>query len=269
MAASQSQPNPLYEQNPLGRFSNRAGDYASYRPSYPQAALDYAMHGLASPAHLVIADIGAGTGISSRLFAQRGAQVVAIEPNDAMRSAAAPHPRVTFQSGTAEQTGLADRSIDLIICFQSFHWFEPTATLPEFHRILKPAGRVALAWNERHTADPLTHDYAAAVRSCSDEALFDRCDRRSPDGLAHSPLFHHFRQQSFFHTHALDLEGLMGLALSSSYVRRGDEDRERLRANLQALCDRWATPPQPESPDFQPTVALSYETRVYLAEPVY
>ncbi|MEB3355420.1 MAG: methyltransferase domain-containing protein [Synechococcales bacterium] len=271
MAAFQPQPNPLHTQNPLGRFSNRARDYASYRPAYPQAAVDYAIAGLGAPSRLVVADIGAGTGISSRLFAQAGAQVMAIEPNEAMRTAAEPHPQVTFQTGTAEQTGLADQSVDLITCFQSFHWFEPAATLAEFRRILKPTGRVALAWNERNSADPLTHDYAAAVRASSDEALFDRCDRRSPDALLASPLFHNFRQQSFFHDHRLSLEGLMGLALSSSYVRRGEADQAQLWANLQALCDRWAKPLPSESDSeadaAEPTLALSYETRVYLAEP--
>ena len=70
------------------RFSTRAQSYAAFRPSYPPGAIDAALEGLGDPHGLTIADVGAGTGISARLFAERGAAVIAIEPNaaDARRS---------------------------------------------------------------------------------------------------------------------------------------------------------------------------------------
>jgi ubiquinone/menaquinone biosynthesis C-methylase UbiE len=105
--------------NSLERFSDRATDYAKYRPSYPATAIDRILEGLNNP--LVAADIGAGTGISSRLLAERGVRVLEIEPNADMRQAAAPHPLVKFYDSTAEKTGIADASIDLVTCFQSFH----------------------------------------------------------------------------------------------------------------------------------------------------
>ena len=85
---------PLYRQDPTGRFRDRAADYAAARPSYPAAALDALLEGLGAPAALVVADVGAGTGIAARLVAERGARVLAVEPNAAMRAAAEPHPRV-------------------------------------------------------------------------------------------------------------------------------------------------------------------------------
>lgn len=63
-----------------------------------------------------------------------------------MREAAEPHALVEYRDATAEQTKLSE---DLIVtCFQAFHWFQPMPTLREFHRILKPSGRLALIWNE-------------------------------------------------------------------------------------------------------------------------
>src|SRR6266536_3800127 len=75
----------LHRANPVGRFSGLAGDYAAHRPVYPEEAIDFviARAGL-GPSSLVV-DVGAGTGISSRLFARRGLHVVGIEPNDEMR----------------------------------------------------------------------------------------------------------------------------------------------------------------------------------------
>ena len=70
------------------RFSSRADNYARYRPSYPAAAIDLlsARCGLVAGAR--VADLGSGTGILSALLLERGAQVFAVEPNDAMRACA-------------------------------------------------------------------------------------------------------------------------------------------------------------------------------------
>ncbi len=103
---------PLHAMNPQDRFSDRAGDYAKYRPSYPAAAIDSILEGLDEPS--VAADIGAGTGISSRLLAERGVRVVAIEPNAEMRQAALPHPLVSFHNGTAENTNLPNASVKVV-----------------------------------------------------------------------------------------------------------------------------------------------------------
>src|SRR5688572_4524778 len=75
------------------RFTEAAAYYDRYRPSYPSDLVDWliAKTGLVVPA--TVADIGCGTGISSRRFAERGFQVTGIEPNHAMRACAAPFPR--------------------------------------------------------------------------------------------------------------------------------------------------------------------------------
>ncbi|MBC7773083.1 MAG: SAM-dependent methyltransferase, partial [Pyrinomonadaceae bacterium] len=79
-------PDQPHALNPTGRFSDRAEDYKKYRPSYPPDAIDAILDGLGPPASLLAADIGAGTGISSTLLAERGVRVFAVEPNPAMRS---------------------------------------------------------------------------------------------------------------------------------------------------------------------------------------
>jgi len=255
MSAANSQP-PLHHQNPLDRFSNRAKDYSRYRPTYPAAAIDWILAGLTPSA--TIADIGAGTGISSRLLGDRGLQVWAIDPNETMRSAAQPHPQVKFCAGTAEQTGLDAASVDLITCCQSFHWFEPIATLQEFHRILKSGGRVALVWNERDQTDQFTAEHTAVIRKAAETRFFDHPARKSADPLAESSLFTHFRQRSFSHQQPLSLNAMIGLALSASYIPKSGEVYEQLLLNLQNLFDRWS--------DNESLVRLTYQTNVYLSD---
>ena len=116
---------------------------------------------------MVAADVGAGTGISSRLLAECGVRVLAIEPNADMRQAALPHPLVEYREATAEATGLADATVDLVTCFQSFHWFNPQPTLLEFNRIVKPSGRLAVVWNDLDENDEFSANYIHLVRTAS------------------------------------------------------------------------------------------------------
>jgi SAM-dependent methyltransferase len=116
---------------PTERFSSRVANYARYRPSYPQAAIDLlaARCGLSPTA--VVADVGSGTGILTEQLLAGGAEVMAVEPNDGMRAAAAARlgARSRFHSvrGTAEATTLPSGSIDLWLAGQAFHWFEVRA----------------------------------------------------------------------------------------------------------------------------------------------
>ncbi|TPW00575.1 MAG: type 11 methyltransferase, partial [bacterium] len=163
--------------DPTGRFTGMAEVYDRNRPNYPSTALDHlARHCTLGPAAVVV-DVGCGTGISTRQFAQRGWQAIGVEPNADMRRQAeqlsAPAANPSYREGRAEATGLADGVADLVLAAQAFHWFEPIATLREFHRILKPAGWVALLWNERDEADPCTAAYGQVVRSTSDAARIE------------------------------------------------------------------------------------------------
>src|ERR1700730_10638184 len=105
-------------QDPTERFSGRAETYAKYRPGYPDEMLQFLEVLVAPPA--AVADIGSGTGILTRELLKSGYDVWAVEPNEAMRTAAEGtlNGCVAFRSvrGTAEATTLEDRTIDLITC---------------------------------------------------------------------------------------------------------------------------------------------------------
>ena len=224
---------PLYAMNPVDRFSDRVGDYVKYRPSYPQAAIDRVLEGL-SPSQAIAADIGAGTGISARLLAEKGVRVIAIEPNAPMRQAAAPHALVEFRDATAETTGLADAAVDLVTCFQSFHWFDPESTLLEFHRILNTGGRLAVVWNERDRHDEFTAEYTRLIKIASDYHPAEQ-RRMAIEPLLSSSLFGNVQQYRFAYQQPLDFDGIVGRAMSTSYIPRAGAARDRLIADLQQL----------------------------------
>ena len=70
-----------------GDFSTLAENYAKYRPQYSTSVVDGIFGTLQKPINeIVAADIGAGTGIFSKMIHKKGVkEVYAIEPNDAMR----------------------------------------------------------------------------------------------------------------------------------------------------------------------------------------
>jgi SAM-dependent methyltransferase len=247
--------------DPTGRFSDRADDYAKYRPSYPPEAISAIVDSLApaNPRTLTAADIGAGTGIFSRLLAARGVLVLAIEPNEAMRLAAAPHANVDFRPGSAESTGLKDASVDLITCAQAFHWFKHDTSLPEFRRILKPTGKVSILWNDREHTDPMTAEYGRLILVASDNHLAAEDRGTCAEALEASPLFANIKIHYFRYEQPLDQQGLIGRALSASYCPKSGPKLDTLIDGLTDLHRRFA--------DLKGIVRMVYCTRVYIAEP--
>jgi len=216
------------------RFADRAGDYVAGRPSYPAAALDALFDGLGDAEDVLVADLGAGTGISSRLLADRGARVLAIEPNQAMRDAAEAHPRVEWIAGTAEWTGLEEASIDLVTAFQAFHWFDHGKALNEMVRILRPGGRAAVVYNERDENDSFTAAYGEIVRAYQT----DETERRRADGLEAFAVFegwHVKRRIEVRNEQPLDLDGVLARARSTSYLPKTGVKADELHAAIRTL----------------------------------
>jgi SAM-dependent methyltransferase len=185
-------------------------------------------------------------------------RVIAVEPNAAMRSEAEPHALVEFRERTAEATGLDAESVDLVTCGQAFHWFEPLGALSEFARVLRPGGRVALVWNDRDTADPLTAEYGVLIRHAS--GYHPAAEDRSMSGraLEESPLFENARVRMFRYEQPLTLEGLIGRARSASYCPKEGPGLDELVRGLTDLHARYAGE--------RGIVRMVYSTRVYAVE---
>jgi ubiquinone/menaquinone biosynthesis C-methylase UbiE len=131
-------------------WTGKASSYDRARPTPPPALLDLLTQliGVRHPA--LVVDVGSGTGLSTAIWGERAQQVIGIEPNADMRKEAVrkveglPYAaHIEYREGTAQQTGLPDGCADIVTIAQAFHWMEPTATLTEIARILRPGGMFA------------------------------------------------------------------------------------------------------------------------------
>jgi SAM-dependent methyltransferase len=243
------------------RFSNRVDDYARYRPEYPVAMFDWLCNTFGISANWRVADIGAGTGISTRQWLDRGHRVVAVEPNTAMREAAirALGDREMFRAtaGTAEATMIAAHSVDLISAAQSFHWFDRAAVRHEWRRILRANGLVAVYWNSRLTHgtrfleefEALQHefgtDYAAVAERHPTDAAMQEWFGAGFLGMNH-----------LRNVQVLDFDQLRGRLLSSSWAPLANHPRHApMISALKSLFERHQA---------RGHIELAYDTRIFV-----
>jgi SAM-dependent methyltransferase len=141
-----------------GDFTNLAENYSKYREGYAPSVLHALIGLLRRPVdQLDAVDVGAGTGIWTRMLAHGGFRsVTAVEPNDVMRATGArdssDYP-ITWRAGSGERSGLPDGSADLISMASSFHWVDFDQGTAEFRRVLRPAGWFVALWNPRYLDD--------------------------------------------------------------------------------------------------------------------
>lgn len=219
------------ERNATQRFSGRAGAYRTHRPGYPPQVFEALFDGLGDPRGLVVADIGAGTGISTSLLAARVSHVFAVEPNADMRAQAAPERNVTWLDGTGENTGLDDKSVDVAAAFQAYHWFDHQTAFDEFMRIARK--RIALVQYERDELEGFTAAYTRAIRP----HMLDDTEAlrlRTLEKFA-SMCGERVQRAVFPSGQVLTLEGLLGRLASTSYLPRYGDRADALRAEVREV----------------------------------
>jgi SAM-dependent methyltransferase len=249
--------------DPTERFSSRVEAYRRHRPGYPEALVPALMRLTGLGAGAEVADIGAGTGLFTQRLLQQGLRVFAVEPSRPMREAAetafAGNTLFASVDGRAEQTGLADASLDLITAAQAFHWFNNRAARDEFARILKAGAPVALIWNRRDTRRPLQQAYDALLRELAPEYGKVNHMNLGLDEIAEFLLPGEIGQLHFEHSQRLDFDGLLGRLKSASYCPAESSPHYiPLVTELLALFDHFAVDGH---------IEFDYETEVYVGPP--
>jgi SAM-dependent methyltransferase len=123
-------------------YFSAATGYATYRPSYPIELVDELAK--ISPGHELALDCGCGTGQLSALLAERFEEVVATDASAAQIEKAQPCNGVTYRTALAEDSGLADASVDLITVAQAAHWLDLEKFYDEVRRVARPDAAIAL-----------------------------------------------------------------------------------------------------------------------------
>ena len=206
-----------YKIDPKKRFSSRIENYIKYRPKYPFEMIGFLKEKNILAENTVIADIGSGTGILTRIFLDNGNQVYGIEPNKDMRKEAEKvfQGNTNFISleGSAESTGLKDKCVDLITAGQAFHWFDVEEAKREFKRILKPNGNLALIWNNRGKT---RKDFNSSYENFILKYGTDYREVKKNEGNV--DLFFNYQKETFYNFQELDFTSFKGRVLSSSYI---------------------------------------------------
>lgn len=242
------------------KFDRKGDVYAKARPAYPASLFAHLSERGIIRADTTAADIGSGTGIFTLQLAPFVAKVYAVEPNDDMRTKAetafASCGNIVSVSASAEQTTLAEHSIDVITVAQAFHWFDRAAFRTECRRILKSDGNVLLIWNDRDTDSPIIRDnFAVNKQFCprfcgsSNGISFDKAS--FADFFAKIPEVIEFENSLIY-----DRDAFVMRNLSSSYAPvQGDAHYDRYVQAIHDVFDRHSK---------DGTVVYPYITRCYL-----
>ncbi len=241
------------------RFSDRVENYVRYRPDYPPGAIETLQREIALAPQWVIADIGAGTGLSTQLFLENGNEVYGVEPNLPMRMAAerylAGYQGYHSVAGTAEATTLPPASVNCVVAAQAFHWFDAATARIEARRILRPGGWAVLLWNKRRVAGtPFLEAYEQLLAEFGADYQDVRHDKIDPGRLT-AYFGGDFGHAAIPHRQRLDAAGLCGRLASSSYMPA--ESDPRYRELIEAAERVFAAH---QSGD---RVVLEYDTEIY------
>jgi ubiquinone/menaquinone biosynthesis C-methylase UbiE len=210
-----------------------------------------------------ILDLAAGTGKLTRLLAQLGSEVVAVEPVDEMRERLMETlPGVTALEGTAEEIPLDDESVDAVTVGQAFHWFDGDAALAEIHRVLRRGSRLGLIWNVKDESVDWVHQLAELIEAYRGDAP-RVASGAWKEAFERTELFTPIERARFSFVHQTDTATVVARVTSISFIAAmAPRVRERVVGQVHELL---ATHPDTRG---QRVFPLRYRTGVYWCDRV-
>jgi SAM-dependent methyltransferase len=227
------------------------GGYDANRPSPPGALLDVLCLEAEVERPGLVVDLGSGTGLSTRAWADRADEVVGVEASAEMRARAEQEttaPNVRYVQAYAQETGLPAGDADLVTCSQSFHWMEPEPTLAEVARILRPGGVFAAYdydwppvcnWEVEQAFSELVR-LVGKARGIPKKLRYDKSDHL--DRMEASGHFRFVREVPLHSRERGSAQRIVGMALSlgplAVLLEGGKSEEELGLAQLREAADR-------------------------------
>lgn len=220
-----------FERDQRLAFGSVAELYDSVRPSYPPEAARW----MVGDTPRTILELGAGTGIFTRVLEALGHAVIAVEPDADMRALlAAGSTRVETHPGEAESIPLPDGSVDAVVTAQAHWWFDPARAYAEIARVIRPGGVFGAIWNIPDSRNPVAAQLNAIERGGAPADV--------PEPVLGAG-FSSLEAQSFRHAASYTHEGILSLVSSRAYfIAAASEVRDGIE---QAVTRLVATLPEP------------------------
>jgi len=223
-------------------FGAVAAAYARFRPGYPADAVAWCVAPAGRPAvGLRVLDLGAGTGKLTALLAGLGADVTAVERDQAMLAELRRSlPSVRAMAGAAEAIPLPDGSVDAVLCAQSIHWFDLSRAVPEIARVLVPGGVLGALWNSDDDRVP----WVAGLRDVARGAGSPVLSERNSDAIAFGAeqfgrtLFTPTERADFSNPQPRTIDSLIDdLRTHSAVLILRDDERERRLGEIRVYLE--------------------------------
>ncbi len=232
--------------------------YERGRPGYP----DEAVAALGITRSQIVVDLGCGTGKFTRLLTRSGARVVGVEPLPAMSATfRSMCPDVPLVTGVAEQLPLRTSACDVITCASAFHWFDHDVALPEFHRVLRPDGHLAIVWNRRDRLGGWAAEFWEITEPYRGETPGYRSGAWR-DAIEGSRLFGPIEEHWFDHVQHADVDGLLARIESISFIEiLPNEEKRAVIARARDFLESHSETKGRE------VIELPYHTAVYVTRP--
>jgi len=221
-------------------FGEVAGEYDAVRPGYPDALLEVVLdYAGGRPARAV--EVGAGTGLATRLFAPACGALTCVEPDPEMAavlSARFAGTEVRVEVSGFEQWRPPAGGVDLLYAAQSWHWVDPVRRWDLAHDALAPGGVIALFGHRYEVADEairadLDDVYRRLAPSIADDAAFPV----RPYGFDIERATDLRREELVWTVPTSTRDYLRLLATFSSHRMLDDDVRERLWAGIGEVID--------------------------------
>lgn len=195
-------------------FGAHADEYDLARPEWP---VEVARWFVPEDAALVV-ELGAGTGKLTRAVTELGVRVFAVEP-DARMLAVLRANALEGMEGSAEEIPSGDGDADAVVAGSAMHWFDLERALPEFHRVLRPGGRLGFGWNHRDTENSTIAAMSEIVYGAQGRNDGGHWTTRDWEGeLTAAGLFRDVEQRRFEHIHEIPRAALDAHLLSYAGV---------------------------------------------------
>ena len=241
------------------RFTGKADIYDKFRPSYPDALIDFLYENARCD---TVADIGAGTGKFTRCLLKKTWSVIAVEPNADMREKLSDIEGISVVDAPAEETTLESHSVGLVTVAQAFHWFDEERFKAECKRILTTGGQLAVIFNIRNydgceissVRDEICQRYCGAFHS----GHVGKRSNEEGDLFLKKEYFSEVKVFRCGNDVETDMNRFIGDTLSRSYaLREGDKDFKAFTQELENAFMKYS---------HNGKVTVKYNTMCYLGK---